>query len=272
MPPGEHLITVTAEFPKGQKLPDKTYKITIRNPYYDKATPDPDAEAQRDAAPNASVAILQQGLPDTALKIERYSGTSDTFLMAPYPVADRSADHHNFGGDPTIHVGFYGCEKRGMIRFDLASAPKTAKVRKALLKLRLQDGDAQMIAAYEILKSWQEGKHDNVERSGRDNGDVTWSRLAIPDKMWGIPGCDKPGEDRGSKGALAFCPDAKGAREKLKKVWFYWDITEFAAKWIRDPESNHGVILINRGDGISIFRSSNYEDPVDRPKLILQYE
>lgn len=272
MPPGEHLIVVSAEFPKDQKLPDKTYKVTIRNPYFGTAAPDADAEALREANPNAHVAVLQQGLPDSALKIEKYSGTSDTIIMGTYPVADRSPDHLNFGGDPTLHAGWYGTERRALIRFDLSAAPKTARVKKALLKLRLQEGEAQMIAAYEVLKSWQEGKHDNLEHSGVDKGDVAWSKLAHPDKLWGIPGCDKPGDDRGSKGYMAFCPDAKSARDKLKKVWFYWDITELAGKWVQDPEKNYGVILINRGLGWSTFRSSNYEDPVDRPKLVLEYE
>src|SRR5258706_10200339 len=107
MPPGEHLVKVNVEYPKGNKLTEKTYKLTIVNPDYGKAASDEDAEALKAAG---KVAILQQGAPVADLKLASYSGCQDTYLYSANAVPDRNMDFINFGGSPDLGVGFYGME------------------------------------------------------------------------------------------------------------------------------------------------------------------
>jgi len=272
MPPGEHIIRANVEFPKGNKLPEKVFKAIIENPLWGKTPPDEDAEAFKAAYAGAKVAVFQEGFPVEALKIAKYDGTADNFIQGINPIADRSPDQHNFGGDPELGIGHYGPERRMLMRFDLAALPKLAKVKKALLKLQLQRGEALEPVAYPVLVPWQEGSHDIYTKQGRGKGDVTWSARAFPDTRWGLPGCGQPGVDRAAQGVPAVSREIKTPRDKAEKAWMCWDLTEPAAGWIAEPAKNHGVLLVNRGYGHGAFRSSEYEDPLFRPKLIVVWE
>jgi hypothetical protein len=275
MPPGEHLVKVNVEYPKGVKLPEKTFKLTIVNPNYGKATPDEDADALKAACGN--VVVLQQGAPVSELKLPTYSGCQDTYLYSANAVPDRNMDFINFGGSPELGVGFYAMESRTLIKFDLSALPKNATVVKAILKLQLQRGGALELKAYRVLKPWSQGigigdLYDK-QRGQIRAGECSWVKRVHPDTPWGAPGCDKAGEDYDPKAVTSACKEARNARQPVEKAWVTWDLTEFAAGWLKDGASNQGVIIIgDKNNPRASFRSSEFEDPIYRPKLILVYK
>lgn len=275
MPPGEHIVKVNVEFPKGTKLPEKIYKLTILNPDYGKAARDEDVEALKAAGGN--VVALQQGAPSPELKLDGYAGCQDTYLYSGNPVPDRNADFINFGGCPDLGVGFYAMESRTLIKFDLSALPKGATVVKAILKLRLQVGSPLELKACRVLKSWSQGigigdLYDK-QRGTIRNGECSWVKRVHPDTPWGAPGCGKAGEDYDAKAVNSECKAAKNPRQSIEKAWVTWDVTEFAASWIKDSVSNQGVIIFgNENNPRANFRSSEFEDPIYRPKLIVVFK
>jgi len=274
-PPGEHKVTVDVEFPKGQKLAQQTYTLTIVNPDYGKPPVDADVEALKGQFAGSTVALLQQGAPVPAWKVDKYGGTQDCELHAPNAVPDRNLSAINFGGSTLMQVGQYGMDHRTLVKFDLAQVPKTATVQKVLLKLQLRDGAALGLKAQRVLTSWAQGigigdLYDPKVGKIRD-GEPSWDLRAFPKTAWGAPGCGKAGVDFDPKEVLSACTQAKTPNDKVAKAWVTWDLTEFAAIWVKTPEQNFGVVLLGH-DPISNFRSSEYEDPIFRPKLIVVYK
>src|SRR3954466_14234265 len=101
MPNGEHTITVTAEYPAGNKLPEKTFKLTINNPDYGKPMRDEDVEALKQQFAGSHVISLQQGVPVPELKLDAYAGCQDNYIQAPlFPneASDRNMNGFNNGG------------------------------------------------------------------------------------------------------------------------------------------------------------------------------
>jgi hypothetical protein len=277
MPPGEHTITASVECPKGHVLPEKTFKLKIDNPFYGKVPPDEDVEDLKKQHGADNVSLLQQGQAVKELNLPQYYGCKDTYLYSGNPVADRNMDFINFGGSPELGVGHYAMESRTLIKFDLSAIPKTATMQKVLLKLQLQTGAALDLPAYRVLKAWQQGigigdLYDKQKGRIRD-GECSWLKRVHPDSAWGAPGCGKAGEDYEAKAVPSVCAEAKNAAQKLEKVWVSWDLTEFAQGWVKDPASNNGVVLIGSDKNPrSAFRSSDFEDPIYRPKLIVVFK
>lgn len=224
------------------------------------------AALSRMLATYPTVIVLQNGMPAKDLGIQSYDGTSDTYIMAPHKVPDRSKDASNFGASPILSLGAYGQENRTLIRFDVAKVPANAVLAEACLELyaahRPESKGAFAPAAYEVLKDWAAGK-GVAKKAGA--GEVTWQSSASP-KPWDKPGCGEPGSDRST--------DAVGKDGVFGGVgtWFSLPLDKAVVmRWFKDPASNRGLILDAFGNRRTDFHPSEFVDSAMRPRLILGF-
>jgi hypothetical protein len=189
--------------------------------------------------------VFQQGLYPSY----DYAGASDTFLSLYRP-------NIPWGSDDGLRInGRDNGGERAMVRFDLDGyIPRHAHIHSAKLALFAWSRRTLYglrISAYDVLRSW----------SGNE---ATWHE-AHPVVPWGISGCDQVGNDRAG--------DAAASRFAYFTNYFYeWDITELVQRWVADPETNHGVILIGHPiDQDMRFHSSEWRAAQQRPKLSVVY-
>ena len=224
-----------------------------------------------------TVIVLQSGRPVKDLGFASYDGVRDTYMMSPHPVPDRRADHCNFGKDVKICVGVYGTENRALVAFDLSRVPKNAVLAEAHLQLYAVAkaggrGASVTPAAFEVLKPWTEGRgHADfyLSTNAIRAGETAWQWNLNP-QTWSQGGCGDPGKDRSA--------ESIGESARIRETRMWADIplaTNVVARWIKDPASNNGLILVDpqasRGDIRVDFHSSEFEDPAMRPRLILAF-
>ncbi|HET6428460.1 MAG TPA: DNRLRE domain-containing protein [Phycisphaerae bacterium] len=225
------------------------------------------------------VTVLQPGRACGTLGIDSYKGVTDTFIHATHTVPDRNADHANFGRLAMLRAGHYGQEQRALLRFDLTPAPPDAVVAAAWLQLYLADwpggergrrSSKSQFVAYEVLKEWQAGRGSgNIYWHNKKDppvapGEASWQAHSYPAK-WAEPGCGKAGADRGA--------EPIGTSGEVRKFGHWVTIPlarETVARWVADPPSNRGLLLLGT-QACGIFHSSDFEDPAMRPRLILAF-
>lgn len=191
------------------------------------------------------VQTFQQGVaPD-----ETYSGASDTFLSSYRP--DTA-----WGGDDNLRISHRASgEERALLRFDLQDKiPVNAQVVSARLSIFAWSRRTLLgmrVSAFDVKRTWNEAV-------------ATWT-TANAEELWAIPGCDMPDVDR------------LGDPEASRFVYFTnqpyeWDVTQVAQRWLADPSSNRGLLLIGYDvDQDLRFRSSHWRVPEQRPKLTVTY-
>ena len=223
--------------------------------------------------------MLQQGQSCEALGLKSYQGVSDTWL---------TSEAYGQGLSHVLKTGPYAFDHNALLRFDLATLPKGAKIEAALLKLRSFGGrGGENRALYRLLRAWEAGKGFNGEiRDGLaveshesgglqpKTGESSWWYSTRPTK-WGAAGAAKSGVDR-SEQPLAtgrLVPDANPTPAKDDfRTWVAWDVTAAAQDWIQKPETNFGVVVDGKsGGGYCEFLSSESFDRFGRPKLIVVY-
>jgi len=188
---------------------------------------------------------FQQGLrPD-----ESYSGVDDTFLSYYRPDTPWASD------DSLRISGRDDGSERGLLRFDLEGhVPTNAQIHSAKVSLYAWSRRSlygMRVSAYDVLRAW-----------GVD--EATW-RQATALQMWGEPGCSQVGSDREG--------DSAASRFTYFIGYTYeWDITALVQRWVADPPSNHGLLLVGHPiDQEMRFRSSDWRVLEQRPKLTLVY-
>jgi hypothetical protein len=277
-PSGRHEIRVSWPFPD-KKVPERIFTFDVENSDFGKPVVDPDVEALKQKFPAATVAVLQQGQSCEALGLNGYQGVADTWL---------TSEAYGQGLSQVLKTGRYAFDNNALLRFDLATLPKGAKIEAALLKLRSFRGrGGENRALYRLLRTWEAGKGFNGEvREGLaveshepgglqpKTGESSWWYSTRPTK-WGAAGAAKPGVDR-SEQPLAtgrLVPDANPAPAKDDfRTWVAWDVTAAAQEWIEKPETNFGVVVDGKsGGGYCEFLSSKSFDRCGRPKLIVVY-
>jgi hypothetical protein len=161
------------------------------------------------------------------------------------------------------------------MHFDLTQISRKAKVKKAYLKLYLfgavHSKTGPELEAFEVLKPWAEGRGKGPFPRPKIptvvKGEATWVHSSYPEK-WAEKGAGKPGVDRGEKSA-----GRQLEKSPVLKSWVTIEIDPaLVQKWISDPKSNLGIVLktVNESrHGRGSYRSSEFSDPVFRPKLIL---
>jgi hypothetical protein len=223
-----------------------------------------------------TAAMLQQGRPCQELAIDSYAGVSDTHMIARHRVPDRRGDHCNIGRVPTLRIGHYGPEQRGLIRFELARVPKSSEVAQAHLQIYLGDWPgpearkfrcSATFTAYDVLKDWNAGI-GNGSRYAKPpirKGEASWQCNSYP-TTWAKPGCSEPGVDRAAE------PVGKTGVIRKRKQWVTIPLdAAMVTRWVARPETNRGVLLAAKGTA-GLFHSSEYEDPAMRPRLILGFK
>ncbi|MFH1085206.1 MAG: DNRLRE domain-containing protein, partial [Chloroflexota bacterium] len=70
-------------------------------------------------------------------------------------------------------------------------------------------------------------------------------------------------------------PEATGAAASVGAGrWVSLDVREAVAQWLTHPEENHGLLVRGQG-GAAVehaFASAQWEQPAQRPKLVITYE
>ena len=190
-------------------------------------------------ADQLEVLEFQQGqLPD-----HTYSGVQDTYLDLWAPDEARGADHDLvLRGDGA---------QRPLLKFRLDEyIPPDSMVVQATLYLWMYYANPVSsvvdAGARRVLRGWQEST-------------ATWNA------PWLAAGCDGP-TDRES--------DHTDTTIREPNLWYWWDVTPAAQAWISDPSANHGTLLLSLPDQPSRriqFRSSEYDNPEQRPKLMIRF-
>jgi len=211
------------------------------------------------------------------LAVNPYKGASDTYMLSTHNVPDRNQDFVNFGGLTYLSIGTYGQVNRTLVKFDLSGVPPAADVKEAHLQIYLHSMPGRHptppeIAAFEVLQDWGAGRALG-NRWLKDHvlpGEATWQCDRHPTK-WAAAGCGAAGKDRSAEAV------GLGPRPKGKKGWVTVTLdAEMVQRWIRDPASNRGVLLQDRneggkGSGCANYRSTEFEDPHQRPRLVLAF-
>jgi hypothetical protein len=184
---------------------------------------------------------LQQGVsPDAS-----YSGVEDTYLNSWTPNAI-------YGEAGELELRSDGW-KRPLIKFDLSphipsSFPIVVVKAELWLWMSWANNDFFIDAdAYRVNRHWTQGT-------------ANWYN------PWTSDGCAAiPGDREGTVAA--------SARLRLAERWVQWDITDLVRDWVPGLAANEGVVVIGSGEQTRAvkFASSDYGDPLRRPKLMVQY-
>ncbi len=199
--------------------------------------------------PLATVTLLFQQ------DIDGYQGASDTTLDSWEP--DR-----NSGAEPLFRLrynraGGGNTEMAPILRFDVSTLPRGARVVTATLRLYLEaksntnDFRAELRG---LLRGW-------------DEFSATWQQAA-KDIPWALPGA------QGAQDHTAWADDIQviaGAG-----AWYSLDATQLTQMWLDDPTRNFGAILFARGGTYDAnvearFVSRNASSAGQHPQLIVTY-
>nr|MBC7244151.1 DNRLRE domain-containing protein [Chloroflexota bacterium] len=193
---------------------------------------------------------FQQGVSPTL----SYAGVTDTYIYAYRP-------SDNYGGYINLTLS-YDYSYRVLLRFDLSEyIPTTAVVTRARLELyvynAINTGVTNYIDAYEILRPWEEMQ-------------ATWNN-ATSSQAWEKPGCDGASDRSLDRVAQAQFRSWPGWQ-----VWENDPLKNLVQRWVSNPSTNHGVILIGVGEPLNdrqfwYLTSSQNAAPLSRPKLEVVY-
>lgn len=198
--------------------------------------------------PDLATLVFQQG-------VDGYTGTSDTTLSLWEP-------GRNFGADTRLRLrytrsGDGSTEMASLLRFDLAPLPGEAFIMEAQLELYLEAIPKYDIRAeaHGLLRAWREDA-------------ATWGQAA-PGQPWTVGGAGGVGTDH-----LAEVADL--VQIQPVEQWYRFNITNLVRRWVHDPASNFGLVLLARpGDSNANveagFASREHDQPMLRPRLTITY-
>jgi hypothetical protein len=178
-----------------------------------------------------------------------YLGAEDTYLIAD------ECGGINFAGEKSLGIGA-SPGRRPLLRFDLTSAlPARANVTQAILSVRVYGGgwSPMMLDVYQVLRPWKAKQ-------------ASWQE-ATYGRPWTLPGGDGAGTDRASS-------PVGSAVISLLNMWYDIDVTSLVQRWVADPASNWGVILVAVPGPAARYESYASESPYTgwRPRLTIYYQ
>ncbi|HEY5291522.1 MAG TPA: DNRLRE domain-containing protein [Burkholderiales bacterium] len=150
----------------------------------------------------------------------------------------------------TVQITSAGKSGRGLVQFDLTTAPAGMKITNA--KLRLYTGSVfpklnSILTVYPVNAAWTE--------SG-----ANWKTANGSSNSW-LCGCF--GGNFGPAAASA------NITSSFSSGWVEWDVTALALQWFASPSTNYGVgVEINTSSAV-IFNSKDFT--VNPPQLVLTY-
>ena len=178
--------------------------------------------------------------------VEDYDGVRDTYISQWEPAS-------NFGGARSFWVGSRDA-MAGLLRFDLARLPASARIVTATLEVYQykRDGSAPLtLAAHRMLRPWDEFA-------------ATW-QLAEAATSWQQPGASGLLDRDTLPSAATTIAQAAG--------WASIDITHIVQQWVTAAPGNEGLLLRGSSDGSVVYRfaASNYSVREQRPRLVIEY-
>jgi len=191
-------------------------------------------------SPVRDVVSLQQGS-------DGYEGTDDTYILSYQP-------DMNFAGSRALIVRQGGITE-SLVRFDLSGLPSPITIKKATLHayaLERSNDNPMMIGMYPLNRQWEVDE-------------ATWI-MATDDEGWLWVGAASVPWDREGESAA-------DARLDRTYQWYPFDLTSLVQRWVDDPESNKGVLLVGAGNVSVEYRlvSSDRSSVILRPKLVIDY-
>ncbi|HJN91366.1 MAG TPA: DNRLRE domain-containing protein [Dehalococcoidia bacterium] len=148
-----------------------------------------------------------------------------------------------------------GNERRALVKFDLATIPAGSTIESVELSLTVNKttvGDVPF-TLHPLTADWGEGASDAAQNEGRGQaaqpGDATWlQRSTGQDLPWATAGSDLANQSAavtiGAEGAVSI--ESAG-------------LTADVQRWLEDPDSNFGWILLPDADGRSAKRFGSRE-------------
>lgn len=163
----------------------------------------------------------------------------------------------NYGVSNRIWVDeqFADSTANGLLKLDLTSIPKRARVLSAVLELYQANSSLNggPVGVHRITSDWIEGT-----KSG-GNGTTNWTERDTS-VLWDSVG----GDYDAAAGATSIVPAGTG--------WSAWDITDLLNGWVSGAFTNNGLALVPQNSGTAAhFASSDEADATLHPKLSLTY-
>jgi hypothetical protein len=163
-----------------------------------------------------------------------------------------------------------GKMRRGVIAFDLASAgiPRGAVIKSATLRLSVTTGSLIKVnmSLHRALADWGEGTSiatgDESAGAASTTGDATWKHTFYPGSTW-----QKAGGDYVLSGSGSVVIDTPKRVTWAGKAGMVADVS----KWLKDPSSNFGWVVISDGE-MKTFASSENASASLRPELEIVYQ
>ena len=174
----------------------------------------------------------------------------DTYLRQDEPT-------YNYGAEERFCTDSGGDDRRALLRFDLGTI-NAPPITKATLHIVTDGGDSgqspDVHLAYQVLEAWYEGGSAGVA------GVASWNESQAG-VSWTTAGVG-PGS-RADAPVGSYTPITSETRYDV-------DIDPALVNgWIVDPDSNHGLAIVNGGGNATCYYSSEHADPVRRPSLTL---
>ena len=178
--------------------------------------------------------------------VEDYDGVRDTYISQ----WDTTS---NFGGARSFWVGSRDV-MAGLLRFDLAQLPASARIVTATLQVYQynRDGSAPLtLAAHRMLRPWDEFA-------------ATW-QMAAAATSWQQPGASGLQDRDVLPSGTTMIDQSAG--------WASIDITHIVQQWVTVLPGNEGLLLRGSSDGSVVYRfaASNYAVREQRPRLVIEY-
>lgn len=188
------------------------------------------------AGPTKRVASFQQG-------VEKYAGTVDTeiWALATTTILDAnpnaSSDANNDGGESQVLMRF-----DDFIGRELRQVPPGSTVHSAKLLVSAFD-QGNTVNLHRMLVPFEQS--------------ATWNSLVSGVSADGL-------EASRHKDSFTFGKIAANSSEIV------FDVTDTVQAWV-NGEDNHGWVFINTGGDGWDFYASEFDNPAQRPKLVIEY-
>jgi hypothetical protein len=212
-----------------------------------------------DARPDASVPdapppVRHWEFQDGVAPTESYAGTVDTHVFQNQPTT-------NFGASGTVNVDtdepwLSGKDVRGLVRWDTAAIPRTARVDSARIFLTASNGGGATFTVRAMSAPWKERE-------------ATWNERAAG-VAWEVAG-GSGAADRGTATLATFgVPEPAVVAVELNAAG-----VAAVQAWIANPDANHGVMISSDNnlqiDGMD-FHARDAVGRTDRPRLVIDLE
>jgi hypothetical protein len=201
---------------------------------------------------------------DTAGPVARFQNGVGGYLgAADASISSRDLDATQ-GAGVTIRAEKLPCsvdpgtgESRVLLKFGDLSLPPNAAVRSATLRLTVEAATGLNLKGAYLLAKWDP-----------EAGPLGWL-FRDGENRWSAPGASGEGSDW-IAGKVFAAGGFTGAGDHALSIALD---TEIVRRWVREPDSNHGVLLSNAVAEEPLFiHSSRSADEANRPALEIEWE